>query len=239
MTTSGTSTFTITRDEIIDEALIGLSVIEEGETASAATVTKLTRTLNLLLKNLQTDGIMLWTIADITIPLVASQTSYTVGPSGCNVTTHKPMRLVEAYIRDTSATPDIDAPLEILSKQEYLQLGSKSATGKPSSVYLDVGNTSSALYTYVTPDTTTATDYEIHIVAKRQIQDVGTAGATFDLPVEWMLPLKWMLMAEVAVDYDKTLQDRAYYDTKAAVYKDSITSWDVEYASTYFIPESR
>lgn len=103
MATSGTTTFTVTRDQIIEAALRSLAVLEEGATPGPNALENASFSLNLILKKWQSEGIKIWTIKEYTLPLVPNQTSYTIGPSGTyNLNAAKPLRLIQAYLRDLS-----------------------------------------------------------------------------------------------------------------------------------------
>ena len=65
MATSGTTTFTVTRDQIIEAALRSLSVLEEGAQPSATTLENSSFSLNLILKKWQSEGMKIWTIKEV------------------------------------------------------------------------------------------------------------------------------------------------------------------------------
>ena len=95
--------YSITRDQIIVSALRKLGVVEPADTAStidANIVTNCAQALNLMVKQWMTEGIKLWTVTEMTFSLVASQTSYTVGPSGADVTNDKPLKIIQAWLRN-------------------------------------------------------------------------------------------------------------------------------------------
>lgn len=62
MATSGSIDFIVTRDEIITEALEIMGVLGEGESPNADQITSLSRTLNMMIKNWQADGLNLFAI---------------------------------------------------------------------------------------------------------------------------------------------------------------------------------
>ena len=138
MAVSGTTTFTVTRDQVIEAAMRGLSVLEEGATPSATSIQNASFAINLIIKNWQKDGIKLWTISDIVIPLTSGVTTYTIGPvgTGAMITSDKPLKLVQSFLRNTSVSPVIDIPMQKISRQEYNMLGSKFSTGTTNSVFL-------------------------------------------------------------------------------------------------------
>jgi hypothetical protein len=240
MAVTGTTTFTVTRNQIIEAALRGLSVLEEGGQPSAAALENGSFALNLIMKKWQTNGIKLWTITELTLELDANVTTYTIGPdSGNDLVTDKPLRLIQSFLRNTSVSPYIDQPMQIISQQEYNLLGSKFSTGTTNSVYYMPYATYGTVSVFLTPDTNTATNYELHLTVQRPIYDITNPNDNFDFPSEWFLALKWALMAELASDYDKNLQDKAYYDSKAMMLQKELEDWDIEHSSTFFQPDVR
>lgn len=240
MATSGTTTFTVTRDQIIEAALQDLSVLEEGAQPSASAVQKAAFTLNLIIKNWQIDGLKIWTIDNLTIPLINGQTSYTIGPGGSyDINSNKPLRVIQGFLRNTSVTPYIDQPMQKLSRQEYNMLGSKFSTGTTNSYFFNPKATYGELYVFLTPDTNTAVNYDLILVVQRQLMDMTKPTDNFDFPAEWFLALKWGLQSELASSYDKPLQERQYIDAKAKFFKDELADWDIEDTSVYFVPDVR
>jgi len=240
MSTSGVTNLVVTRDQIINAALQDLSVLEEGATPSATAVSKASFALNLIIKSWQAVGIKLWTIDNLTIPLVASQTLYTIGTDSSNsIISDRPLKVVQGFLRNVSVTPNVDIPMQALSRQEYNMLGSKTSPGLINSYFYNPKATYGELNVYLTPDSSTATNYDLIIVVQRPLMTMVTATDNFDFPSEWFLALKWALMAELSSTYDKTLQERAYIDAKAKFFKDEVEDWDVENASVYFVPDIR
>lgn len=62
MATSGSIDFSVARDDIITESLELLGVLGEGESPTAAQLTSSSRTLNMLIKNWQADGLNLFAV---------------------------------------------------------------------------------------------------------------------------------------------------------------------------------
>ena len=243
MAVTGISNFVVTRNQVIEASLRGLSVLEEGAQPTATALENAGFALNLIMKKWQSSGIKLWTITELTLPLVANQTSYNIGPTGTitplALNTDRPLRLIQSFLRNTSVNPDIDIPMTIISQQEYNLLGSKFSTGTTNSVYYQPFPTYGTLKVFLTPDSNTATNYELHLTVQRPIYIVNNPNDNFDFPSEWFMALKWALMAELSSDYDKTLQDKTYYDAKAMMLQKEVEDWDIEYSSTFFQPDVR
>jgi hypothetical protein len=80
MSTSGTSTFNATRDQIILASLRKLQAISATETAVNPTlISNCAFQLNALVKSLNATGLHIWTEEEATIFLQPSQVSYTIG----------------------------------------------------------------------------------------------------------------------------------------------------------------
>src|ERR1700761_6557593 len=80
MTTSGTSSFNATRDQIILAALRKLQAISANETSVNPTlITNCAFQLNALVKSLNATGLHIWTEEEATIFLQPNQNSYTLG----------------------------------------------------------------------------------------------------------------------------------------------------------------
>jgi len=240
MSTSGVTNFTVTRDQVIQAALRGLSVLEEGAEPTAAATSNASFALNLIIKNWQKDGIKLWTIDNLEVPLVANQTVYNIGPDSSNdIVSDRPLRVIQGFLRNVEASPPIDIPLQPLSRQEYNILGSKFSPGVMNSYFYNPKPTFGQLTVYLTPDTNSQTNYVLYVIVQRPIMDMVKPTDNFDFPNEWFLALKWALMAELAPEYDKSLPDRGYYDARAVALKKALEDWDVENASMFFQPDVR
>lgn len=238
-----TTTYSVTRDQIISAALRKLQVLELGTTPDADTVTNAAQSLNLMIKAWQTQGIKLWTIQEYIVPLVASQNSYkigaTVGGDTVDISTDKPLKVVQAWLRNTQVTPNVDTPVQILSRQEYNMLGSKSATGQINSIWYDPRQNYGVLHTYLTPDANTATNYDLYLVGQKPIDDISLSTDVPNFPVEWMQALVWGLADELSIEYGCHINQRQEIATKANAYRSALEDWDTEASSTYFQMDSR
>jgi hypothetical protein len=81
MAVTGTNTFSVTRNEIIDAALRLLRVIGIGETPQTEDYTNCSQALNIMIKAWAKKGVPLWTTQDLVIPMVAGVGVYPIGPT--------------------------------------------------------------------------------------------------------------------------------------------------------------
>ena len=243
------STYTVTRDQIITLALRKLGVLELGETPDTDTIDNATMSLNLLIKQLSTEGLKLWKISELIVPLTISQTSYVLGGSTSTLMydslaptvaiTDKPLKVVQGFYRNTQVTPYIDTPVLLVSKQEYNVLGSKFSTGTANTIFYDPRTLNGILYVYLTPDLNASTNIELHLVAQMPLNDISGATEIPDFPNEWMNCLVWNLADQLALEYGVPMNSRQEITQRAGSYKAMLTDWDVEAASTSFSPDFR
>lgn len=239
MAVSTTTTFTLNRDDIITYALRKLGVIDIGVTPDPVIITNSALALNMMIKSWIAKGVKLWTISELTVPLVNAKNLYTMGVVGTDVITNKPMRLLQAWLRNVAVTPSNDIPLQLLAKHDYNILGSKLSTGIPNSVFLDVLRDTASLYTYPTPDITAATNMQLHLVVQRPLLDVALATDNVDFPTEWLTAIGWNLAAELATDFGVDAERLQYIEAKATKALMEMEDWDIEQTSVYFVPDSR
>lgn len=238
MAIATTASYTQTRDEAIAFALHRLNMFDINVTPDATTIQFCSDTLNQLLKHLQTKGIKLWSVTELTVPLTAAKNSYILSPTG-DFVTNKPLRMIQAFIRNNAVTPALDIPLRIISQEEYNRLGSKGSTGITNSVYMEVLRDTAVLHTFLTPDTFTATNYSLHIIVQLPVADMTLSTSNFDFPNEWLYAVGWKLAAELAVPFGLPQEKVAVVEQKAMQALDEIEGWDREWASTFFIPDQR
>lgn len=82
MTTSGSIDFSINRDEIITEALELLGVLEPGVTPESEDITTAARSLNMLVKAWQTDGLNVFSVKRGYLFMEKSKSEYTLSATG-------------------------------------------------------------------------------------------------------------------------------------------------------------
>ena len=243
------STYTVTRDQIITLALRKLGVLEIGSTPDADTISNASMSFNLLIKQFSTDGLKLWKISELVIPLTSGLTSYTLGGSSSalmydtlNPTvaiTDKPLKVIQGFYRNIQTTPYIDTPVMLVSKQEYNVLGSKFSTGTANTIFYDPRKLSGVLYVYLTPDLNAQTNIELHIVAQMPLDDLSNALDIPDFPNEWMNCLVWNLADQLYLEYGVPMNTRQEITQRAMTYKALLVDWDVEASSTFFQPDFR
>lgn len=242
------SNYSVSRDTIIALALRKLGVLEIGDTPDPDTINNANYSLNLFIKQMNVDGLKMWKNSELIVPLTAA-TKYILGGTSSIVMydslapstpiTDKPLKAIQGWYRNKTATPNIDTPVKMLSKQEYNELGSKFSTGSPNSFYYDPKTTYGNLYIYLTPNAYTIANLEFRMVSQMPINDISAGADIPDFPNEWFNCLVWNLADQLAIEYGVPMNYRQEIMTRAAAYRKELTDFDVETSSTFFQPDYR
>jgi hypothetical protein len=173
MASSGTSTFNLNIDEVIDEAYerCGLT------TNSGYDLKRARRNLNILLSEWSNRGLNLWKVENKEQALTAGTISYAT-PSNCN-------DVLEAYISTGAgnSTTITDVSLTKIDRSSYAALPNKGSTGQPSQYYVD-RQINPQIYLYQAPDAVTYTYLKYYYIAR--IEDAGAYTNTPDAPYRFL-----------------------------------------------------
>lgn len=217
---------------ILEDAYKDAKLLANGDQLGSEQLADGLRRLTDLVNAYQTEGLRLWLDTDLSIPLVASQTTYTLGPSG-NVNMTRPLRVEQAYYLD-SATPANSRPISVISWNEYLNLGQRAQTGALASIFIDKGQTLMTVYCWPVPDAATATG-TLHVLIRQQVTNPVNVTETMNFPIEWRIALRWGLAAEICTGQPASVVQKC--EGRAELYKRMLNDWDVEDVPTRFTPD--
>lgn len=171
MTTSGTYAFNPGLGEIVLYAYQNIGVRptavlqEHMESARMAT--------NMMLSRWSNQGVNLWAVDLVEVPLVAGQTTYAVEGNTIMV--------LDAY---TTTSSGIDRVIMPISRTEYASYPNKSQQGFPTSFWYD-RLVSPTLTLWPVPDGSSATILKYYRV--RQVQDANLQnGENVEIPYRWL-----------------------------------------------------
>ena len=234
MTTSSSYNWDMTRDEIITDAYALCGAIDENDTLNATQITKGARVLNGLIKTFAGKmGMPLWAVVTTSFPLTANTSTYTIG-IGSTINSPKPLKILQAWHRDTST--DFDTPLNVVSLQEYFKLGNKFVDGVPVQLAYEQGNTTGTIYVYPEADTYSVANREIWIRYQRPFQDFDASGDTPDFPNEWNLALTYNLAIALAPSLGVPPNDLNTLKQSAKEYTEDAMEAEIENASIFLQP---
>ena len=199
MAVSGTYDFNLDIDEVIQEAteMIGGEDTLGHEPASAR------RSINLMLKDWQNRGVLLWSTSVSNITVSASVANYSLSSSTLDA--------LEVVInRD-----DTDLQLERITPEEYLLIPNKTQKGRPNQYSIRRGRDNPLLSLWPLPDNSTDV-LKIELVS--ELQDVNkSAIQNADLPKRFLPCLTcglayYMAMKRPLVPENRIMMLKANYE---------------------------
>ena len=219
MAVSGTYNFNLDIDEVIQEAteMIGGEDTLGHEPASAR------RSINLMLKDWQNRGILLWTTNTTLVTVSISTTAYDLSSNVINA-------LEVVISRDNT-----DIKLTRITPEEYLIIPAKTQTGKPSQYSIRRGRDNPVMSVWPIPENSTDV---LKIETVTELQDVNkSAIQNADLPKRFLPPLTcglsyYMAMKRPGVADTRIAMLKANYEEILARAMEE----DRERASLYLLP---
>ena len=211
MATSGTTTFDLDIDEIIEEALERAGV---GGARTGYHLRSARRSLNILLSEWGNRGIHLWKVKLATVPLVLGQAEYNYANDNVNFPTDI-NDVLEAYVRNnTTATAPVDTTLTKIDRSTYASLPNKLSQGTPSQYYVQ-RTTSPSVFLYITPGSSfSGSNYQLKFYYLARIQDVGAYTNTADVVYRFIPCMTSGLAYYLSIKHspEKTEQLRLFYE---------------------------
>jgi len=225
MSTSGTTTFDLSIEEIIQEAYerCGMTTTSGHSLRSART------SLNLLFAEWANRGIHLWKVALHENQLVSGQAEYAVDSAVSDV--------LEAFVSTTGAGANTvntqDVALTKIDRSAYSALPNKLALGQPSQYYVDRQEIPK-IYLYQAPNLNTYTYLKYYVI--KRIQDAGAYSNDADVVFRFLPCMVAGLAYYLAMKNAPTLvqQNKLIYEDQLKRALDE----DGQRASTYITPQS-
>ena len=237
MATSGSVNFSMNRNEIIQDAAEEIGIAIDGEALDPSFIGVANRVLNRMVKAWMAHGLHLWKRDSISITLVASTNTYTLGTGGSVASSTRPLRIIECDRKDSN---NVTVGLTKMSLSEYEDLTSKNSNGTPVNYFYDPTLTTGTLKVWPTPDATVAAEYTLEVIYQSPIEDFDNSTDDPDFPQEWLEALVYGLARRLARKYG-SLEPYEMEDLKEQA-RESLElalSWDVEDDSIYFEPDNK
>lgn len=183
--------------DLIKRAFRLLGVYSIGEEPSAEESQDALVTFNALMDSISNGGMVYEKTLD-SIALTAATASYTVGPSGATVTTRPVRVLGESYILFNG----VSYPLDLLSLQEYNDIGVKTSQGIPIGVWVQAAMPNITLTFWPVPDQAMT----LKLWSDKQIVGTLALTTTLSLPPGYA-DLAYLLAVELAPEYEVAVPD--------------------------------
>lgn len=231
MTTSNSTNFSVSRDDIIKRALRIIGATSQGETPTATQVSEAAISLNSLVKAWQADGMPLWALKSTSIPLTSGVSAYEIGV-GFDIDIPKPLKVIQSY--NHNVTSNVDVPMRIITKQEYNMLGNKTSSGNPIQVYYDPQRDYGILNVFPVPSTVEQSANTIIIHYQRPFEDFDVSTDEPDFPQEWYDAVTYGLATRLAPEYGIPTTDRKTLWQEMSIIKQEALNFGLEEGSLYF-----
>lgn len=237
---------TTDRNGIITRALRIIGAIGQGETPSSTAITEAAEALNDMVKEWAVDGMAVWALRTYgPMTLVSGTNTYTVGvgATGLADTKGAPLKVYQAWLRDTANTPNTDTPMNLITREAYNLMGAKTTSGQPTLIWYNppgelpaAGENSGTVTLYPTPDSNSATYHKLYFTGIRAFSDFDSSTDVPDFPQYWFNAVKWGLADQLAYEYGVGLAERAMINKKAMWHKEQALSFGSEEGSFFLTP---
>lgn len=230
MATSGSTDWSLNRDQVITAALRKLVVLPSGGVPSANQISDATDSLNALVKTLAADGMPLWKVNSTSFTVTAGVDTYNVGPSQ-TINCPKPIRIFQAFY---TLTGSVNIPMNVYNRYDFNLLPTNNTvTGTPINFYYQPFEQTGAINLWPIPqDSTTLITFNYY----SQFEDMLSSTDDFDFPNEWVLPLIYMLASLMAPEYGIPIMDRQQLQKEAEYWHQYVLSMGDEEGSIFLKP---
>lgn len=205
-----------TARNIVTDALLDLGAISADETPSSFEATGALRKLNNLIDAWNLENLIIYGSTQNVFPLVGGQGAYTLGTGG-NFSIPRPNQIEGMYIRDNSANPSYDYPMQRLTQQEYADLSFKNQqTTLPFAYFVNETFPLLTVNLYPVPS---SSQYQLIIWTGGIISNLSLDDVIL-MPPGYKRALTANLVIELAASYSQAVPDsiaRIAQDSKAGL----------------------
>lgn len=179
---------------LIEDALGEIGVKEAGQSVSSEDAALALRYLNRVLQRWSNHRLLIPSLTEVSVPLDGSG-SYTIGPSGADVTATRPNKIISGYVRDSGG---LDYPLELLTELQWQRIGTKTQSGPPCSVWYEKTSSNGTLHVY--PD---VAGYTLKLQCQVLLSSFATTSTSLTLPEGYESALVYSLACDVAGQFGR------------------------------------
>lgn len=173
MATSGTATFNLDINEIVEEAYERAGL---GRAFSGSDYRTARRSLNLLAQDFANRGINLWTVEEATLSLTDGTATYTLPADTVSILDHS--------IREGTGTNQSDLAISRMSLGEFAGITSKNTTGRPVKMYIERLVSAPKVTFWPVPN---SNNYTLVYYRVRRIEDSVSGSVTqYDAPTRFL-----------------------------------------------------
>ena len=225
MTTSNSTVWELTRDDIIAAALRKIGVLNKGDSPDSDDLNYGQVALNGIIARFNTLGMPLWKRTETEVTIVDGQIDYLINPA---------IKVTEVYLKSlTSATI-----YKLEQRSRYDQLAMPHDTdGIPVSYNVTTNLAEGSTVTiWPWPTASEASNYSLVVVSQDEFDTFTSAGETPDFPAYWSDALIYALAVSLAPEKGIPLNDRKILQQEAALYLAQAQSYGDEDGSLFIQP---
>jgi hypothetical protein len=226
MATSGSTSFELTRDQIITRAYAKIGLPGEGNTLSTTQISDGAECLNTVIALAVTDGMPLWKRLTATVTPSTTSQAYTLANS---------VKVAQVVLRDVSSGVQYD--LQNKSLYDFNNLPALSV-GVPVHYRYAPALEGGVVYIWPpTSDASTVTNKRIDIIYQKEFDGFTASGETPDFPAYWTAALIYRTAVMLAPENGVPLQDRQALQQEASLYWKTASDYGDEDGSFYMQPD--
>lgn len=208
---------------IITSAMRKSGILSKGESPSASEANDGLEMLNDILSSFSNDSMVVYSRTLENFTLSTGTANYTIG-DGATFNTARPIKIISAYVRSGG----VDYPLQILSDENYANIGLKTVGSIPQFINYTNAFPQATIRLYPSP----AAAYELFILTEKEITAL-TLNQTVSFPPGWNRMMIYNLAVEMAPEYGQPVTQEIYQiakDSKAEIRQSVMTAktmqWD-------------
>lgn len=199
-------------NDIINRACRLLLQLDSGNSVTGQEATDALTALNAMMDSWRNERLMVYSMQEETVPMVANRQTYTVGPSGTDLVTTRPVEIERAYI----LYQNISYPVRIIDEEFWALLPAKLTTSTwPDHIWPQMGMPNITLHCYPEPNASSSL-----IILTRVALTSFALTDTISLPPGWEDAMAFNLAVALAPEYNTEPSPtvvRKAGETKAAI----------------------
>lgn len=227
MSTSGNTSWALTRDSIVNSAYRKLGYLAQGQTLDAEPLANGVEALNAVVSLLVTDGMPLWKRTTQTFALNGTSQVYTIPAS---------IKLAQVVLVDTTGGTQYD----IIEKSlyDFNRLPNNSGPGIPVHYTYQPTLTDGTLSLWPqASDAGTIAQKQLQVVFQKDFDGFFSASDSLDFPAYWTQAIIYALAVTLAPETGLPLNDRGTLKKEADEYKKLASDYGDEDGSLYLSPD--
>lgn len=181
--------------DLIERAMRLLGVYAVGETISADEAQTGLVALNSLVDGLANTNLLIYVKSLDQITLVANQASYSIGPTGTDLVTTRPVEVMQS---SNVTYQGVTYPLTKWTLQDYNTISIKTIAGTPGVLYPEMSYPDMTVYLWPAPGVAGMT---LNLWSNKALSSFPALTTTVSLPPGWEKMLTFLLAEDLAAEF--------------------------------------